>query len=322
VATLGTALTPDHVRVLSRYTKNIIALFDGDDAGRKAASRSFEIFVEAGMLGRAAFLPKGDDPDTFVRGHGKAALEAILDQSVPLADYYFSWLEQRYGKALEGKSQIAGEVSRLLAKVNNAFETDLLARRAVDILGIREELLRRPSATPAGRAASVRAQSGSPNATMQSRDDVAERALVSLMLRLPAVVESIARVPEARQGFGPKWGAIVDNVVLQWQENRQIDVSRLLQDLSVEQAGEITALSLERENLTDAECTRMADDCLTHLRRKHLKGMERELRLAIRAAEEQKDENAKRERILEWQDLVRKERQLERRKPEPKLPAR
>lgn len=322
VATLGTALTPDHVRVLSRYTKNIIALFDGDDAGRKAASRSFEIFVEAGMLGRASFLPKGDDPDTFVRSHGKAALEAILDQAVPLADYYFSWLEQRYGKTLEGKSQIAGEVSRLLAKVNNAFETDLLARRAVEFLGIREELLRRPSATPAGRAASARAQSGSPNATMQSRDDVAERALVSLMLRLPAVVESIARVPEARQGFGPKWGAIVDNVVLQWQENRQIDVSRLLQDLSVEQAGEITALSLERENLTDAECTRMADDCLTHLRRKHLKGMERELRLAIRAAEEQKDENAKRERILEWQDLVRKERQLERRKPEPKLPAR
>ena len=322
VATLGTALTSDHVRVLSRYTKNIIALFDGDDAGRKAASRSFEIFVEAGMLGRASFLPKGDDPDTFVRSHGKAALEAILDQAVPLADYYFSWLEQRYGKTLEGKSQIAGEVSRLLAKVNNAFETDLLARRAVEFLGIREELLRRPSATPAGRAASARAQSGSPNATMQSRDDVAERALVSLMLRLPAVVESIARVPEARQGFGPKWGAIVDNVVLQWQENRQIDVSRLLQDLSVEQAGEITALSLERENLTDAECTRMADDCLTHLRRKHLKGMERELRLAIRAAEEQKDENAKRERILEWQDLVRKERQLERRKPESKLPAR
>jgi hypothetical protein len=189
-------------------------------------------------------------------------------------------------------------------------------------LGIREELLRRPSATPSGRSASAHAQNASPNANMQSRDDVAERALVSLMLRLPAVVESIARVPEARQGFGPKWGAIVDAVVLQWQENGQIDVSRLLQDLPVEQASEITALSLERENLTDAECARMADDCLTHLRRKHLKGMERELRLAIRAAEEQKDENAKRERILEWQDLVRKERQLERRKLEPKLPAR
>ena len=81
VATLGTALTPDHVRALSRYTKNIVALFDGDDAGQKAAARSFEIFVEAGLLGRAAFLPKGDDPDSFVRSRGKAALEAVLESS-------------------------------------------------------------------------------------------------------------------------------------------------------------------------------------------------------------------------------------------------
>ena len=51
VATLGTALTVDHARVLSRYTKNIIALFDGDDAGQKAAARSFEVFVEAAWIG-------------------------------------------------------------------------------------------------------------------------------------------------------------------------------------------------------------------------------------------------------------------------------
>jgi hypothetical protein len=95
-----------------------------------------------------------------------------------------------------------------------------------------------------------------------------------------------------------------------------------LEGLPAEQASEIAALSLARETLTDVECARMAEDCLTHLRRKHLKGMKRELRLAIRTAEEQKDENAKRERMLEWQDLDRKERQLERRKLEPKLPAR
>jgi hypothetical protein len=66
----------------------------------------------------------------------------------------------------------------------------------------------------------------------------------------------------------------------------------------------------------------MVDDCLGHLRRRHLKGLERDLRLAIRAAEEQKDEKAKRERMLEWQDLVRKERQLERQKLAPKPPVR
>jgi DNA primase len=322
VATLGTALTTDHLRVLSRYTKNIIALFDGDDAGRRAASRSFEIFLEAGLFGRAAFLPKGEDPDSFVRSQGKAALEAVLNQAVPLADYYFSWLEQRYGKSLEGKSQIAGEVSRILAKVTNAFEADLLARRAVDILGIREEVLRRAKATPATRAAPGPAPSAAPVAGTQSREDIAERSLVSLMLRLPAALEGVARKPEIREWFGPKWGRVVDDVTAQWQQRKTVDVSRLIESLPPELASDIAALSLEREELTDAECARMVEDCLSHLRRKHVEGMKRDLRLAIRAAEEQKDEKAKRERTLEWQDLVLKERQLERRRLDPKHPVR
>jgi len=294
---------------------------DGDDAGRKAASRSFEIFLEAGLLGRAAFLPKGEDPDSFIRSQGKAALEAVLEQAVPLADYYFSWLEQRYGKSLEGKSQIAAEVSRILAKVTNAFEADLLARRAVDILGIREEVLRRAKATPT-RAAPGRAQVAAPVAGALSREDIAERSLVSLMLRLPAALEGIARKPEIREWFGPKWGRVVDDVTAQWQKRKTIDVSQLLESLPPELASEIAALSLEREELTDAECARMAEDCLSHLRRKHVEGMKRDLRLAIRAAEEQKDEKAKRERTLEWQDLVLKERQLERRRLDPKHPVR
>jgi DNA primase len=322
VATLGTALTADHVRVLSRYTKNIIALFDGDDAGRKAASRSFEIFLETGLLGRAAFLPKGEDPDTFVRSRGKAALEAVLEQGVPLADYYFTWLEQRYGKSLEGKSQIAGEVSRVLAKVTNAFEADLLVRRAVDILGIREEVLRRSKPTTVERAALAREPRAATNAVAQSREDFAERSLVSLMLRLPATLESVVRNPDVRQWFGAKWGRVVDDIGAQWQERGALDMGQLLESLPAELASDMAALSLEREDLTDAECARMAEDCLSHLRRKHLKGLERDLRLAIRAAEEQQDEKAKRERMLEWQDLVRKERQLERRKLEPKLPVR
>jgi DNA primase len=320
VATLGTALTVDHARVLSRYTKKIIALFDGDDAGQKAAARSFEIFVEAGLLGRAAFLPKGDDPDTFVRRHGKTALESVLDSAVSLADYFFSWLEHRFGKSLEGKSQIAAEVSRVLAKVNNAFEVDLLVRRAVDMLGIREELLRRPA--PSSGATRPNARGPVVTTTTTNRDDVAERALVSLMLRASSAVAKIAQEKEAAQWFGPKWRAVVDGLVREWLERGKVDVAQLTQELPSSLTGEIAALALTGEDLSDAECARMITDCLSHLRRKHFKGMERDLRLAIRAAEEQNDEKAKRERILEWQDLVRKERQLERRKLEPKLPVR
>jgi DNA primase len=315
VATLGTALTVDHIRLLSRYTKNVIALFDGDDAGQKAAARSFEVFVEAGLLGRAAFLPKQDDPDTFVRQHGKTRLELILDEAVPLADFFFLWLERRYGKSLEGKSQIAAEVSRVLAKLNNPLEVDLLVGRAVDLLGIREETLRQRthSSLPARTA-----QNRPVAPAAVPREDKAEQMLIGAMLRLPKVIEQVAADEEARQGFSSLWTPAVDVILNEWHNHENIEVARLSEILPAELASEIARLALETEDLTDAVCGKVAMDCLARLKRKHIKAQKRDERLKIRVAEEQKDENAKRERILEWQDLVRKERQLEHRKLEPK----
>ena len=316
VATLGTALTPDHVRVLGRYTRNIVALFDGDDAGRKAAARSFEIFIETGLLGRAAFLPKGEDPDTFIHTQGPEALEKIFAEGIPLADYYFSWLKQRFGMSLEGKSQIATEVSRLLAKISNPFEVDLLAHRAVDTLGIREELLRRPaSGDQPGSRITARIL---PAAKPDTREDVAERSLVSLMLRFPTVLRSIEKEAEVRQWLSTKWQRVVDLILAEWQERGEVDVFQVAQKVDPDNASQISALALQGESIPETECDKMAADCLSHLRRRYLRALERNLRVAIRAAEEQKDEQAKRERILEWQDVVRKERQLERRRLELK----
>ena len=319
VATLGTALTVDHVRLLSRYTKNIIALFDGDDAGRKAAARGFEIFIEAGLLGRAALLPKGEDPDTFVRSRGKEVLEQMLNQAPPLADYYFSWLEERYGKTLQGKSQTAGEIGRLLAKITNPFEADLLIRRAVDRIGIREESLRRPASGSFKGSPSKSIINLIPGSGALARDDVAERSLVSLMLRFPSAVREFDKEKKAREWMEPRWQEVVDVVVSEWLEQGSVDVFRVAQKLAPERGSEITALVIEAEKISETDAGQIAADCLAHLRRKYLKNLERNLRIAIRVAEEQQDEHAKRERILEWQDVVREERQLERRRVEAKI---
>ena len=310
VATLGTALTPDQVRILGRYTRNIIALFDGDEAGRKAAARSFEIFIEAGLLGRAAFLPKDEDPDTFVRAKGKEALERIIEEAVPAADYYFSWLEGQFGKSLEGKSQIAKEISRILSKVRNPFEADLLARRAADSLGIREDLLRlvaRPS------RAGGQAVNPSPQPKQkEARDDLTERSLVSLMLRFPAVIEQVEREKELDGLLSPWWKEIVQAILAQWSKQKAVDVAGLAEQLAPEAASQVTVAWLEGETLTENECEKMTTDCLSHLKRRYLRQQERELRQAIRLAEEKKDEKVKKERMLEWQEVVRRERQLER----------
>jgi hypothetical protein len=220
--------------------------------------------------------------------------------------------------SLEGKSQIASEVSRLLTKVSNPIEVDLLVRRAVDTLGVREEVLRRPVVTPGYSLGSKMTPKALPATPSPIRDDIAERSLVSLMLRFPAVLRAVEKEGEARQWLSSKWQAVVDLILAEWQERRQVDVFRVAQRVSPDQAPEITALALQGESILETECDKMAADCLSHLRRKYLRTLERNLRVAIRAAEERKDEQAKRERILEWQDVVRKERQLERRRLEPK----
>ena len=81
VATLGTATTPAHVQKLFRLTDSVVFCFDGDNAGRKAAWRALENTLPVLTDGKNAqflFLPDGDDPDDYVRKHGKAAFEALI----------------------------------------------------------------------------------------------------------------------------------------------------------------------------------------------------------------------------------------------------
>ena len=314
VATLGTALTPDHVRILGRYTKNVIALFDGDAAGRKAAARSFEIFVEAGLLGRGAFLPKDHDPDSFVRAHGKETLEEILRQSVPLADYYFTWLEEGYGRSLEGKSRIAVEINRVLAKVKNPFEADLLIRRAVDRLDIRETLLRAPLAH-AGEKRRPDAVTSAKPAASPSGQDAAERSLISLMLTFPAIIERFDREPGFEGLLRPPWGEVFNAIVSEWREHGAVDGARLSAKVSPERAADIAALVLQGEAMEKEEAGKAFTDVTAHLQLRGLRDRKRDIRRAIQIAEEKKDEKTKRERMIEWQEVVRREQQLAPQRP-------
>src|SRR4029077_16174756 len=118
----------------------------------------------------------------------------------------------------------------------------------------------------------------------------------------PAVLRAVEQEGESRPWLSAKWREEVDFILVWWQEQKQVDVFRIAQRVNPAQAPEIAALALRAESIPEAESNKMAADCLSHLRRKHLRTIERNLRVAIRAAEERKDEQAKRERILEWQD--------------------
>jgi hypothetical protein len=139
-----------------------------------------------------------------------------------------------------------------------------------------------------------------------------ERSLVGSMLRFPSVIPGIAEEAAVDRLMGPGWKEIVSGVLAQWKERGAVDVASLTETLTIEQASQVAGALMEAENLEEDACVRMVGDCLFHLKRRYLRELERKLRREIRAAEERKDEKAKKERMLKWQEVVKRGQQLER----------
>ena len=203
VAGCGTALTVDQLRVLSRYTKNVIACFDGDAAGRKASMRALEIFLQAGLLGRGIFIPSGFDPDTFVRERGAAAFAELTEQSQLLVDYFLSEQAAEARGSIAERARAAQRVAEMLKLVGDPFQFDLLARKAADLLSIGEEVLRKEArgagraATPSRFARDTRANATAPAAASAAGGGdagaKAEIGLIALALLHPELRNEIAQ---------------------------------------------------------------------------------------------------------------------------------
>ena len=152
VASLGTAVTVDQLRILGRNTRNVMACFDGDNAGQKASIRALPVFLEAGLLGRGIFLPAGLDPDRLIRERGAESFNALIDSSKLLVDYFLEVESRQARGSLSGQARAAERVAEMLRLVANQFEFDLLSRKAAEMLGVSEQLLRN-QARPQNRGA-------------------------------------------------------------------------------------------------------------------------------------------------------------------------
>lgn len=95
VAPLGTALTEEQAQLLTRYASNVFLLYDSDEAGQKATFRSGLELLRARATVQVVSLPDGEDPDTYVRKHGRAAMEAQLGSAIDLFDRQVQLLERR-----------------------------------------------------------------------------------------------------------------------------------------------------------------------------------------------------------------------------------
>lgn len=142
VATLGTALTAEHVQVLRRFAERVVLLFDPDAAGVRAALRGLDLFVNSGLSVKVVTLPAGEDPDTFVRktgADGFAQLEAVAPS---LLDYALNHtINQADPGSLESRIRSVDEVLRILQKSEHPIERQERMRVVAERLRISEARL-------------------------------------------------------------------------------------------------------------------------------------------------------------------------------------
>lgn len=142
VATLGTALTAEQLKLARRFAPEVVAFFDGDRAGQQAAERAFEICAEAGIWGLGAFLPQDSDPDSYVRTHGSEATQRLLEKAVPLANFFLDRVDPGPRASVPERVRAAERYALAIARVQNPMTFGLLARQGAQRLGVDESVLR------------------------------------------------------------------------------------------------------------------------------------------------------------------------------------
>ena len=181
VATLGTATTATHVQKLLRQVDRIVYCFDGDSAGRKAAWRALENSLEALPAQKSigfVFLSAQDDPDSFVRDHGKAAFERLIAQATPLSEFLLHELMSRCEmSSAEGRARLVAEAKPLLLRLQTPLLRLQLVKRLAEESGFsQQEVERLCDLRPIARPAPARAPRQAPSLL---------RPLLRLLLQKP-----------------------------------------------------------------------------------------------------------------------------------------
>lgn len=136
VASLGTALTEEQVKLLSRYTKNIYVLYDSDSAGKEAAARAINIFIALSIFPKLIILPPNTDPDDFLEAYDAGALRDYIDDAKTF--YNFIHKIRHAEKNLDNKKNALDDVISCLDLIENPVQKELYVQECANLFGVSE----------------------------------------------------------------------------------------------------------------------------------------------------------------------------------------
>ncbi|HNW39594.1 MAG TPA: DNA primase [Candidatus Omnitrophota bacterium] len=306
VASQGTALTLEQIKLIKRYTHNVVMVYDGDAAGELATLRSLDILIDEGLQVKVVTLPAGMDPDTLVRKQGVNTLKDKVEKAASFFDYKLEILKSRHDiKDAHGKAKIAAEMLFTINKFDNAilrgeYTKKLSEEMRIPQADILEELRKfKPVVSIPADPVVVSVKNSMPI-------NPAEKLLIKFMLEEKDLIERImhelapADFADARTA---KIVSVMHDLVLQ---GKSIQPSVLMNYFSEDDASQLVCETMFMPALTDQGREKAVNDCIARIKTQKLRSRRENLNKQIKSAESQGDQEKLNSLIQEFDNLIKK----------------
>lgn len=268
VATLGTAITKEHARLMKRYTKSVVICYDSDDAGQKAADKAFGVLGEVGLEARILKVTSAKDPDEYIKKFGRDGFSRLLKNTESefqfrlgkiLSKYDIANTDQRLKALDEAIGVIAGVPSAAAREIYSRIVSEKFSVSAENIAKDAEKRFarseRQKNAIEKERLLlSATGISDRVNAdyVKNPRAASSEEKIIGILLLHPEYIEQMEKkgIAFSSDDFFTSFSKKIVALMLSF-EGRPFDISSLGTELSVEETDRLTKLKMDREKLTD-----------------------------------------------------------------------
>ena len=301
VATLGTALTDGHLRLLRRFAQNIVLIFDPDPAGVKAALRGLDLFVASGMKVNVVSLPDGDDPDTFLNKNGYEAFAISLKKSSKFMDFVLDQVVKGGPFAsIDEKVTKAGEMLQIITKLPSGIERDYYLKKTAEALDLDEALLRQEMPKEARKTQALYSQ-GEVAGMKLIRRPKAEETLIHLMLKDEGIAKSLEGQIRPEDFTDPLFRRAAERIFEVLRGKDTLDPCTLLREGDEELNGLLSHYAVLEMIYEDPQ--RHCRDCVEVLRQQDPEKQMKQIVKSLKEAEEQGN-TEEYKRLLELQQRL------------------
>ncbi len=256
VASLGTSLSDGHVRLIKRYTDEVVIAYDSDSAGTAATSRGLNLLVKGGLKVRMLHLTSGKDPDDFVRENGVEPFRELIAEAVDLVDYKIHKVQEQTNiDSPEGKTQTVEELVTTLANLGSEIEKHEYVKKCAEKLNVEEDYIwQQLEELGAGKRVRRSTQPRKKTAAKKmSAREATERRLLECLIQYPRLI-SRARSELTHEDFSHPGHAELAQVL--WTSNDleegRMDLGKLVNICTSKESQEIiSGLILRKKPLPD-----------------------------------------------------------------------